>query len=213
MGLSQKKVRPNVIQLDGLLSSDPIRESSTRKISVFKSPGNSEELRAGDELKIRKLKLIQSVENLRLRLTSSWEGFWRESLAGLMAARAAIKSGTPVSLAELSPESPFFNDGASLRVTGKLQDYSIETGVATLVDGDAKLEIDTQHLRELTFRTGSTFLFIGELLIKPDNEAVLQARVGRNVDGMDIDLYRQSLPLLRQFQVEHPVELYYRGRV
>ncbi|CAN1197963.1 CST complex subunit TEN1, partial [Linum perenne] len=179
-----------------------------RKISVFKSPGNSEELRAGDELKIRKLKLIQSVENLRLR-----EGFWRESPAKLMAARAAIKSGTPVSLAELSPESPFFNDGASLRVTGKLQDYSIETGVATLVDGDAKLEIDTQHLREVTFRTGSTFLFIGELLIKPDNEAVLQARVGRNVDGMDIDLYRQSLPLLRQFQVEHPVELYYRGRV
>ncbi|CAN0914134.1 CST complex subunit TEN1 [Linum grandiflorum] len=117
---------------------------------------------------------------------------------------AEIQSGTPVNLAELCPGSPFLIDGVSVRVTGKLQDYSPETGLAIMVDGDAKLKIDTQHLRELSFRTGSTFMFIGELLIRPDNEAVLQARVGRNVDGIDLDLYRQSMQLLRQFQKDYP---------
>lgn len=34
-------------------------------------------------------------------------------------------------------------------------------------------------------------------------QAVLQARVGRNVDGIDVNLYHQSLQLLRQFQANH----------
>ncbi|CAI0404931.1 unnamed protein product [Linum tenue] len=116
---------------------------------------------------------------------------------------AGIQSGTAVTLAELRPESPLFKEGASLRVTGKIQEYSVETAIATVVDGDSKLKIDTQHLRDLSFRTGSIFQFIGELLIHPDNEAVLQARVGRNVDGIDLNLYHQSLQLLRQFQADH----------
>lgn len=31
-------------------------------------------------------------------------------------------------------------------------------------------------------------------------QAVLQARVGRNVDGINLSLYHQSLQLLRQFE-------------
>lgn len=33
-------------------------------------------------------------------------------------------------------------------------------------------------------------------------QAILQARVGRNVDGLDINLYHRSLELRRQFEVE-----------
>ncbi|BFG36871.1 CST complex subunit TEN1 isoform X1 [Prunus yedoensis var. nudiflora] len=118
-------------------------------------------------------------------------------------ASSEIKSGALVSLQDLHPSSPYFKQGASLRVTGKLQEYSVETAIATIVDGSDSLKINTQHLRELSFRVGSIYQFIGELLIQPDNEAVLQARVGRNVDGIDLNLYYQSLQLLRQFQANH----------
>ncbi|KAK2990308.1 hypothetical protein RJ640_014760 [Escallonia rubra] len=89
----------------------------------------------------------------------------------------------------------------SLRPDRRLQDYNVEAGIATLADGSATLKIDTQHLH-LNLRVGSLYQFIGELFFKPNNEAVLKARVGRNVDGMDLKLYHQSLQLLREFQAE-----------
>ncbi|KAF5739890.1 hypothetical protein HS088_TW12G01101 [Tripterygium wilfordii] len=114
-----------------------------------------------------------------------------------------IKSGALVTLPELQPSSPFFEEGASLRVTGKLQEYSAETAIAIVAEDGAVLKINTEHLRDITFRVGSIYQFIGELLILPDNEAILHARVGRNVDGIDLNLYHQSLQLLRQFQADH----------
>ncbi|XP_044476694.1 CST complex subunit TEN1 [Mangifera indica] len=118
-------------------------------------------------------------------------------------ASSAVKFGALVTLLELNPSSQFFEEGASLRVTGKLQEYSVETAIAIIADGSAVLKIDSQHLRDLSFRVGSIYQFIGELHIQPDNEAILRARVGRNVDGLDLNLYNQSLQLLRQFQAEH----------
>uniref|UniRef100_A0A0V0GYK9 Putative CST complex subunit TEN1-like n=1 Tax=Solanum chacoense TaxID=4108 RepID=A0A0V0GYK9_SOLCH len=112
---------------------------------------------------------------------------------------ATIASGALVNLEELVPSSQHFKDGISLRVTGKLQDYDVETAVAVIVDRNASLKVDTQHLN-INLRIGSIFQFIGELLLEPDNEAILKARVGRNMDGMDLNLYRQSLQLLRDFQ-------------
>ncbi|XP_057431682.1 CST complex subunit TEN1 isoform X1 [Lotus japonicus] len=114
-----------------------------------------------------------------------------------------VKSGALVSLQDLHPSSPFFKQGASIRIIGKLREYSIETGLAIVVDGDSILKVSTEHLRDLTFQVGSVYQFIGELLIQPDNEGVLQARVGRNVDGIDLNLYHQSLLLLKQFQANH----------
>ncbi|KAK7284401.1 hypothetical protein RJT34_19146 [Clitoria ternatea] len=114
-----------------------------------------------------------------------------------------IKSGALVCLRDLQPSSPFFKQGASLRIIGKLNEYSLETGVATIIDGNDILKVSTEHLRDLTFQVGSVYQFIGELLIQPDNEGILQARVGRNVDGIDLNLYHQSLLLLRQFQADH----------
>ena len=52
----------------------------------------------------------------------------------------------------------------------RLQEYSVETAIATIVDGSDSLKINTQHLRELSFPVGSIYQFIGELLIQPDNE-------------------------------------------
>ncbi|MCD7472280.1 hypothetical protein HAX54_013317 [Datura stramonium] len=112
---------------------------------------------------------------------------------------ATIASGALVNLEELVQSSPHFKHGISLRVIGKLQDYDVETAVAVIVDRNASLKVDTQHLN-INLRIGSIFQFIGELLLEPDHEAILKARVGRNIDGMDLNLYRQSLQLLRDFQ-------------
>ncbi|XP_010938352.1 CST complex subunit TEN1 [Elaeis guineensis] len=119
-----------------------------------------------------------------------------------MASSVNIKPGIPVVLRELESSSPLFKQGSSLRVTGKLQAYIVETAIAVITDGGVSLKIDTQHLRDISFRISSIYQFIGELLVHPENDAVLQARVGRNVDGMDLNLYHQSLQLRRQFESE-----------
>ncbi|KAL0457448.1 UNVERIFIED_CONTAM: putative protein phosphatase 2C 73 [Sesamum latifolium] len=82
---------------------------------------------------------------------------------------SAISAGALVTLQELNPSSPNFKEGASFRVTGKLQDYDLETAVAVIVDGDASLNVDTKHLK-LNLRSGSMYQFIGELHIEPNNE-------------------------------------------
>ncbi|KAK8633587.1 hypothetical protein V6N13_014431 [Hibiscus sabdariffa] len=122
---------------------------------------------------------------------------------------AAIKSGALVTLLELQQSSEFFKEGASLRDLGPLknQKFSRVRGLVAaarvMKQSHGKGDGRVVHLRELGFRIGSIFQFIGEVHIQPDNEAVLQARTGRNVDGIDLDLYYQSLKQLRQFQAEH----------
>ncbi|KAH0461090.1 hypothetical protein IEQ34_008665 [Dendrobium chrysotoxum] len=113
-----------------------------------------------------------------------------------------IKPGVLVALQELEPSSPFFKEGQSIRVTGKLQSYNVESGIAIIVDGGATLLIDTQHLRDINFRTNSIYQFIGELLIPHDGQVVLKARIGRNVDGIDLNLYHQSIQLRRKFEAD-----------
>ncbi|KAK2419052.1 CST complex subunit TEN1 [Trifolium repens] len=113
------------------------------------------------------------------------------------------KSSALVTLQDLRPSSPFFKQGKSLRIIGTLQEYSLETGLATVNYGSDILKVSIEQLKDLKFQVGSVYQFIGELLIQPDNKGVLQARVGRNVDGIDLNLYHQSLLLLRQFQANH----------
>ncbi|CAO2831988.1 unnamed protein product [Amaranthus hypochondriacus] len=116
-------------------------------------------------------------------------------------ASSVVTSGSLVILEELIPSSPLFHHGASLRVTGRLLEYSVESAMAVIADGSATLKIDTQHLK-LSYRVDSIYQFIGELYFEVENQPILRARVGRNVDGLDLNLYRQSLRLLKEFQAE-----------
>ncbi|XP_022844866.1 CST complex subunit TEN1 [Olea europaea var. sylvestris] len=84
-------------------------------------------------------------------------------------AASAISSGALVMLEELNPSSTQFKQGASIRVTGKLQEFNVEEAVAVLADGSATLRVDTQHLN-LSLRMGSIYQFIGELQIDASNE-------------------------------------------
>uniref|UniRef100_A0A453A3A3 FHA domain-containing protein n=1 Tax=Aegilops tauschii subsp. strangulata TaxID=200361 RepID=A0A453A3A3_AEGTS len=112
-------------------------------------------------------------------------------------ASSTLKPGVPITLQELEPSSEMFKQGASIRVTGTLQSYDVDSAVAVIRDGSATMKIDTQHLRDISFRSGSIFQFIGELLIRPNDDAILQAR---NVDGLDLNLYQQSLIIRRQHE-------------
>ncbi|CAA6663418.1 unnamed protein product [Spirodela intermedia] len=118
-----------------------------------------------------------------------------------MESSPAVKPGTPISLQDLR-SSELFKHGASIRVTGSLQSYSVETARAVIADGASSLVVNTRHLSGITFRVGCLYQFIGELLLCPNADTNLLARVGRNVDGMDLHLYHQSLLVLRQFEVE-----------
>eukprot|EP00249_Psilotum_nudum_P005514 c18954_g1_i1 orf=392-799(-) len=119
---------------------------------------------------------------------------------------SSIKPGTIVHLYELQPGSPFFQPTTSLRVMGLLQNYQVDSGIAVISEGGASLKIDTQHIRNLQFSIGSLYQFIGELSFPagdtPD-QMILQARVGRNVDGLDVKLYDKALQLRRQFEAKY----------
>jgi hypothetical protein len=49
----------------------------------------------------------------------------------------------------------------------------VDTATAAIQDGGVSLKVDTQHLRDVSFRTNSMYQFIGELLIRPDNDVQL----------------------------------------
>nr|CAB3449995.1 unnamed protein product [Digitaria exilis] len=115
----------------------------------------------------------------------------RGGLTPLMAS-VGLNPGVPVMLRELEPSSEMFKQGASLRVIG----------TAVIQDSSVRLKIDTQKTSDVIFRTNSLYMFIGELLICADDEATLQARIGRNVDGLDLNLYQQSLLIRRQHEAK-----------
>ncbi|XP_010511256.1 PREDICTED: CST complex subunit TEN1 isoform X2 [Camelina sativa] len=114
-------------------------------------------------------------------------------------ANSQMEPGAPITLQELYPSSPFYKEAVSLRVTGMLRGYSVETAIGVIEDGGKSLRINTQNLRDVSFRVGSIYQFIGELHIEQSNN---EARTGRNVDGIDMNLYRKTVELLRQFLKE-----------
>jgi len=53
----------------------------------------------------------------------------------------------------------------------RLRGYSVETAICVIEDGGRSLKINTQNIRDVSFRVGSIYQFIGELHIEqPNNE-------------------------------------------
>ncbi|KAK8961234.1 hypothetical protein KSP40_PGU017245 [Platanthera guangdongensis] len=114
-----------------------------------------------------------------------------------------LRPGRIVEFGEVTtPTPPNFPQSVSNNITSYLWSYCVESGMAVIIDGGATLLIDTQHLRDISFRPGSIYQFIGELHISQDSQAVLEARVGRNVDGIDLNLYHQTIQLRRKFEAD-----------
>ena len=63
----------------------------------------------------------------------------------------------------------------------------------------ATLLLDVENLsKELHLKPGSLYMVIGEISDQLSGPC-LQARVARNVDGMDLHLFEEALKLHRQF--------------
>ncbi|KAJ2746018.1 hypothetical protein GGI20_001720 [Coemansia sp. BCRC 34301] len=106
---------------------------------------------------------------------------------------------------------------ATVRVTGTLHSYSPKTDRASLVDGQSLLLVDTRLLGVHQYHIGQTYQLIGVVaasahgdgeeppkdLLEEDVrfslDIVLQARVVREVDGLDMVVYRKSVVMLRAF--------------
>jgi CRISPR/Cas system CMR-associated protein Cmr3 (group 5 of RAMP superfamily) len=46
----------------------------------------------------------------------------------------------------------------------------VDSATAVIQDGSVSLKVDTQHLRDISFRMNSAYQFIGELQIREDND-------------------------------------------
>lgn len=93
-------------------------------------------------------------------------------------------------------------------------DYNIYTNRAILQEGPCQLTVDTTLLGGLEFQPGQLYQFVGELeqsedgvssslrltslITFRDQTPLLRARVMRDIDGMDMDLYRRAVELMRQ---------------
>ncbi|RLN47511.1 hypothetical protein BBJ29_000625 [Phytophthora kernoviae] len=92
----------------------------------------------------------------------------------------------------------------SVRITGRLDAYDAQRRTAIVSFQNASMVVETQRmaLDNLRLQIGSMFQFLGETYSLNKNgqtEIRLVARVGRNVDSLDIDLFLETLAMRRQF--------------
>ncbi|KAJ1951242.1 hypothetical protein FBU59_000282 [Linderina macrospora] len=128
---------------------------------------------------------------------------------------------------DLEPGKPVFLEdtvsqgrsmvGQTVRVTGTLHSFNATLDRAILIDNQYLLVIDTSMLGVIKYYFGQTYQFIG--VVTPANppdeqqlisgdledgskynlEIVVKARVARDVDGLDMEVYRKSVVVLRAF--------------
>lgn len=102
------------------------------------------------------------------------------------------------------------DQGANLKIdTQHLRELSLRIGSIFQFIGELNIQLNNE-VNSYKVRLNSFFLALClphlRLIICHDYDlfqAILQARTGRNVDGIDLDLYYQSLQHLRQFQAKH----------
>ncbi|CAK4082346.1 unnamed protein product [Aphanomyces euteiches] len=86
----------------------------------------------------------------------------------------------------------------SVRVTGRLESYNANKAMATITFQNSTIVVSTELLVNFEFVIGSLYQFIGETY-SDEGKLQLRARVGRNVDGLDIQMFMDALKLRREF--------------
>lgn len=98
------------------------------------------------------------------------------------------------------------NNNHSVRILGKLKSYNPVTCIGRLADPENKtlktLAVNLQHVDDISFIKDSIYQIIGE--IKPiSDEKILDACIVKNVDGIDIQMFKEALHLRRKFLLRH----------
>lgn len=95
----------------------------------------------------------------------------------------------------LTPLPTVFPCAASVRM---------DAGAWALEHEGERLALDVTQLgAHVLLKTGGLYMVIGEVLALPSGP-FLQARVARNVDGMDVELFGAALKLQRSFLEQKP---------
>ncbi|CAI5728326.1 unnamed protein product [Peronospora effusa] len=92
----------------------------------------------------------------------------------------------------------------SVRVTGRLDAYNAQLQVATVSFQNVSMTVETQKLalENLHLQLHSMYQFLGETYTTNKEGTIkvqLVARVARNVDSLDMDLFLEALALRREF--------------
>ncbi|TYZ64151.1 hypothetical protein PybrP1_004444 [[Pythium] brassicae (nom. inval.)] len=101
--------------------------------------------------------------------------------------------------------TPALQQNRSVRVTGRLEAFDAGRALAQLSFQGAALTVDTRVLATdgLALRVGSMYQFLGETHVTHStpgaSDVRLVARVARNVDSLDVNLFLEALALRRQF--------------
>mmetsp|Transcript_54505 Transcript_54505/g.128650 ORF Transcript_54505/g.128650 Transcript_54505/m.128650 type:complete len:128 (+) Transcript_54505:21-404(+) len=89
---------------------------------------------------------------------------------------------------------------SSVRTFGTLVSSNFSTAKVEIEHDGKSLQVETDLLgKEISLKRGSLYMFIGEILQQSDGVA-LRARMARNVDGMDLELFATALKLRRDFE-------------
>uniref|UniRef100_A0A061SGW8 Uncharacterized protein n=1 Tax=Tetraselmis sp. GSL018 TaxID=582737 RepID=A0A061SGW8_9CHLO len=109
-----------------------------------------------------------------------------------------LECATVVHLEEVL-DSPGTYSGKSVRVLGLLKDVDVHAFEATLENHGEVLRIGTEMLLGTFLERGSWYQIIGEVDCSSVEGPVLVARVARNVNGIDPQLFDEALQLRRRF--------------
>lgn len=128
-----------------------------------------------------------------------------------------LESGIPTFLEEIVEDvSSHLNK--TVRVTGTIHSYDPNSDIVALVDGQHMLLIDTRLLGVLQYHLGQAYQLIGQLVepealgennelvhdgveedVRYSSRVILKAKVARQVDGLDMAVYRKAVTELRDF--------------
>ncbi|OQR90567.1 hypothetical protein THRCLA_22535 [Thraustotheca clavata] len=86
----------------------------------------------------------------------------------------------------------------SVRVTGRLDSFDASQRTASISFQNSSMKVTTELLSNVELNLGSLYQFIGETY-EQNGELRLKARIGRNVDGLDIQMFLDALKIRREF--------------
>ena len=90
----------------------------------------------------------------------------------------------------------------SVRVLGTLVHMDTVAARLAIEHQSARLEVDTSALEARVYQQGQLLQFIGEMVVCEHAAPLLRARIVRDMDIQDLDLYDRSLKAKRDFERE-----------
>ena len=86
--------------------------------------------------------------------------------------------------------------------TLRLIEYNVETNYAQIELDGATMKVDTSLLTVFKHKIRSLFALMGTICLNDDNQPVLQARIIREMEALDINLFKKAMRIRISFEKE-----------